>query len=374
MHTFADPLKRAVQMAANRPAAIHDGAVFTYEEFHRRCGQLVAVLRELGIRPGERVAILANTCNQYLETYVGVPAAGMVVVPLNTRHAEPELRYALEDSGSSVLLTDRDPGVFADVVDHVISIPGDYEAHLENAEPAALGAGVVETDLAGLFYTGGTTGLSKGVMLSHRNLIANTFNWLACVPQFPNDRSLIMAPLFHAAGSNGVLGAIWNGSCQITLGVFDPGAALDLIAEHGVTETLAVPTMLAAIAEEQHARPRNVDSLRLIAHGGSPIATEIIRRTISAFPAAEMIEVYGATELSPLATVLLEEHKLVDDKRGRSCGRPMVGNEILVLHVLRRQRDVDSKENFRVDPAPQSARPNRRGASLSSESAPRCVL
>jgi long-chain acyl-CoA synthetase len=231
------------------------------------------------------------------------------------------------------LLSDRDPGKLADIVDYVISIPDAYESHLSSVEPAELGEGVVETDLAGLFYTGGTTGLSKGVMLSHRNLIANTFHWLACIPQYATDRSLVMAPLFHAAGSNGVLAAIWNGSCQITLGSFDPAAALDLIQEHGVTLTLGVPTMLSAIAEEQHSRPRNVETLRLIAHGGSPIATEVIRRTCSAFPTAAMAELYGATELSPLATVLVDEHKLVDDKRARSCGRPLIGNEIRVLNV-----------------------------------------
>ncbi|MCZ6709299.1 MAG: AMP-binding protein, partial [Gammaproteobacteria bacterium] len=95
--------------------------------------------------------------------------------------------------------------------------------------------------------------------------------------------------------------------------------------------TLGVPTMLAALAEEQHIRPRNVDSVRLVAHGGSPIATEVIRRTHSAFPKAALMEVYGATELSPLATILLDEHKLIDDKRARSCGRPVIGNEIRIL-------------------------------------------
>ncbi|NIP16631.1 MAG: AMP-binding protein [Pseudomonadales bacterium] len=342
MLTFADPLRRAVQVAAEETAVIHDGARYSYAEFNRRCGQLVAVLRELGIQHGDRVAILAGNCNQYLETYVGVPAGGMVVVPLNTRHAQPELEYALKDSGARVLLTDRDPGALAAAVDQVISIPDAYESHLAHAEPASLGEGVNETDLAGLFYTGGTTGLSKGVMLTHRNLIANTFNWLACAPHYPSDRTLIMAPLFHAAGSNGVLGAIWNGGCQVTLGAFDPAAALDLIETHGITETLGVPTMLAAIAEEQHARPRRTDTLRLIAHGGSPIATEVIRRTMSAFPTASMMEVYGATELSPLATVLVGEEKLVDDPRARSCGQALIGNEIHILNPAGHR--VDSGE------------------------------
>ena len=273
MHTFADPLKRALQIAPDRTAVISGDAAYTYRELHERCQRLAGALTTLGVARGERVAILAGNGNAYIETYVGVPASGRVVVPLNTRHAEPELEYALTDSGARVLITDRDPGRLGAVVEHVISIPDSYESALAGAEPEALGVGVTEDDLAGLFYTGGTTGKSKGVMLSHRNLIANTFHWLATVPQHADDRFLIIAPLFHAAGSNGVLGSIWTGGCQITLGAFDPEQALDLIERHGVTETLGVPTMLAAMVEAQRGRPRSVGTLRMIAHGGSPIAT-----------------------------------------------------------------------------------------------------
>ena len=108
---------------------------------------------------------------------------------------------------------------------------------------------------------------------------------------------LVMAPMFHAAGSNGILANIWTTGLQVTLDTFDPAMALDLIERHGVTETLGVPTMLAAIAEEQHARPRKTDTLRMIAHGGSPIATEVLRRTHSAFPTRRTLnELYGATD------------------------------------------------------------------------------
>ena len=333
MHTFADPLRRAVQVAPNKTAVISGNSSFTYAEFHERCMRLAGAVHALGVQRGERVAILAANGHAYLETYVGIPAAGMIIVPLNTRHAEPELEYALKDSGARVLITDRDPGRLGAVVDHVISIPDSYESALAGAQPVALGAGVSEDDLAGLFYTGGTTGLSKGVMLSHRNLIANTFHWLATVPQREDDRYLIIAPLFHAAGSNSVLGSIWTAGCQITLDVFDPEVALDLIETHGVTATLGVPTMLAAMAEAQHARPRKTDSLRLMAHGGSPVATEVLRRTHSAFPSAQLAEVYGATELSPLATVLVGEEVLLDSPRARSCGRPMVGNAVRILNI-----------------------------------------
>jgi len=243
----------------------------------------------------------------------------------------PELVYALKDSGANILLTDRtELGELTEMVDEIIRLPSDYEDMLEQSSEAVLGEDPDENALAGLFYTGGTTGASKGVMLTHRNLIANTHNWLAAIPQSSEDRTLIMAPMFHAAGSNGILGAIWLGSCQISLAAFDPKAALDLIEKHSVNITLGVPTMLAALAEEQHSNPRKTDTLEIIAHGGSPIATEVIRRTSSAFPTAQMIEVYGATELSPLATILGHEERLVDDPRARSCGRSAIGNIITI--------------------------------------------
>ena len=331
MYNLASPLERAYQIAASKTAVISGENVYTYAALYRRCRQLVGGLQSLGLQRGDRVAILAGNCNQYIEAYVGIPAGGFVLVPLNTRHAEPELRYALEDSGARVLLTDRHPGTLGSAVDHVISVPDGYESKLAEAEPATLGEGVQENDLAGLFYTGGTTGLSKGVMLSHRNLIANTFHWLASVPQREDDRFLIMAPMFHAAGTIGVLASIWTTGCQIPLGAFDPGAAPDLIERYQVTETVGVPTMLAAMAEEQHANPRRVTSLRILGHGGSPIATRVIQRTHAAFPTARMFEVYGATELSPLATILLGEEKLVDDPRARSCGCPVIGARVRIL-------------------------------------------
>ncbi|MGA0839421.1 MAG: class I adenylate-forming enzyme family protein [Pseudomonadales bacterium] len=331
MLTFADPLRRALQIGADQIAVIDGARRFTFREFNARCERLAGGLYGLGLEPGDRVAILAANSHAYLETYVAVPASGLVVVPLNTRHAEPELRYALEDSGAAVLLTDRDAGSLAASVGRVIRLDAEYEQLLEQATPRPLNQDLDEASLAGLFYTGGTTGQSKGVMLTHRNLIANTYHWLTSAPQDSDDVALVMAPLFHAAGSNGVLASIWSGGAQVTLGAFDPAAALDLIETHRVTLTLGVPTMLSAIAEEQIARPRRVDSVRVIAHGGSPIATEVVRRTVTAFPGAEMVHVYGATELSPLTTTLRHEERWLDSERARSCGQAIMGSDVRIL-------------------------------------------
>jgi len=312
-------------------AAVCGKTRLTYAETWSRCRRLAGGLRGLGLQFGDRVAIWAANSHQYLEVYMAVPAAGLVVVPLNTRHAEPELRYALEDSGTRALITDQDPGGLADIVERVIRIPDAYEALLAGAPEMEIGVDVTEDTLAGLFYTGGTTGASKGVMLSHRNLIANTTNWLIATQQGPNDVYLVMAPLFHAAGSLAVLATVWIGGCQVVQPAFDPAEALDLIASERVTLTLGVPTMIAAMTELQLVEPRDVTSLRFVAHGGSPIATEVVRRAHQAFPNAELCHAYGATETAPLATILRHEHLMVDTDLGRSCGQAVAGVDVRIF-------------------------------------------
>lgn len=331
MPTFIDPLKRALQIGADRTAVLHDGDRTSYRELWTRCRKLAGMVSGKGAEPGDRIAILAANSPQYLEMYVGLPAAGFVIVPLNTRHAEPELRYALEDADAKLLITDRDPGGLSDLVDAVISLPDEYETLLDEADEMELGVGVTEDTLAGLFYTGGTTGASKGVMLSHRNLISNTLHNMTISQPSQGDLWLIMAPMFHAAGTNGVLTAIWSANCQIPLQEFDPATTLDLIERHRVTHTLGVPAMIAATTELQLREPRDTTSLQLILHGGSPIATEVVRRAHKAFPSAEFAHVYGATETSPLVTGIRNEQLCLDEPRGRSCGQTLIGVQLKIV-------------------------------------------
>lgn len=332
MHTLADPLRHAARHYADNPAIICGDIRMNYAEMTARCRRLGGALRALGLAPGDRVAILAANSHQYIETYMTVPAAGFAVVPLNTRHADVELVYALQDSGAKILLTDRAPGDLAAHVERVIQIPDGYEALIGEAGEIELGEGVTEQTLAGLFYTGGTTGASKGVMLSHRNLIANCHNWTAIAQPTSEDISTVMAPLFHAAGTNSVIASIWSGGTQLVIPAFNPIEILDQISRERATQTLGVPIMIAALAEEQHANPRDVSSVRTVAHGASPIATEVIRRAIEAFPDAEFIHVYGATELAPLATGLRHEERMPHSDMLRSCGQAVPGVAVRVVN------------------------------------------
>jgi long-chain acyl-CoA synthetase len=330
MATMISPLRRATQVAADRTAVVCGDVRLSYAEMAERCGRLAGALRALGVEAGDRVAIVSPNCHRYLEVYQAVPGAGMVLVPLNHRHSEAELRYALEDSGTKVLFAGRPLDDVPPCVEHVVALDDAYEALIASAPAAELSDEVLETDLAGLFYTGGTTGTSKGVMLTHRNLVANAMHMQMCWAFSPETVWLVAAPLFHLAGSIAVLSTVWNAGRHVVLPAFDPAAALDLVEREGVTATLVVPSMLAAMNEEQRARPRDVSSLRLVSFGGAPSATETLRRAHEVFPGASLLHLYGATETAPIATSLPGVERFLDAPQARSCGQPAVGVDVEV--------------------------------------------
>ena len=222
---MASPLARATRVGADRTAVACGDLRLSYAEMDERCRRLVGGLRSLGLEAGDRVAVVGPNCHRYLEIYQAVPGGGMVVVPLNSRHTQGELRYALEDSGARVLFTGRGTDGLDGSVEHVVDLADGYESLLASS-PAdvELDLDLPETTLAGLFYTGGTTGAAKGVMLTHRNLIANTFHFIAICPFTVATRWLIIAPLFHAAGSMAVLATVWNTGRNVVLPAFDAAA------------------------------------------------------------------------------------------------------------------------------------------------------
>jgi long-chain acyl-CoA synthetase len=142
---------------------------------------------------------------------------------------------------------------------------------------------------------------------------------------------LLVAPMFHLAGTLGVLATTWHAGRQVVMRAFDAAAALDLIERERVTVTQVVPSMLAAMCDEQLDRPRDVSSLRHLTFGGAPSATETLRRARRAFPDAEMMTMYGATETAPLVTALPGLHRLLDGPQAHSCGRPLIGVQARVV-------------------------------------------
>jgi long-chain acyl-CoA synthetase len=329
MYTFAAPLDRALHIAADSCAVVSGDRRRTYAELGSRCRRLAGALRRLGLAPGDRVGVIGLNSDRYLELYLGVPAAGFVLVPVNSRLAAAEMRAILHDAGVSVLFTD---GAYPGAADErAITMPGDYEDLISAADEAPLGEGVAEDDLAVLFYTSGTTGAAKGAMHSHRSLVSSSLHFMATWPFDQDTRWLVSSPMFHTGGTIAMIATVWSGGTHVMMPSFEPNLALDLVERERVTHTLLVPTMLAAAASAQLARPRDVSSLRYLSHGASPITNETLKRTRQAFPGAELLHVYGTTETTPITTLLPHEERILDTPRVASCGQPAVGVDVRVV-------------------------------------------
>src|SRR5579862_1337540 len=247
MTTLISPLRRATEVGRASIAVRCRATQLTYNETFDRCRRLVGALQALGLERGDRVAVVSPNCHRYLELYQAVPGAGFRIVPLNPRLSVTELRYALSDSGAKVLFTAIGEQGLTDLVEHVIDLGDGYESLLGSAKPAEFPEDLSGNEIAGLFYTGGTTGLAKGVMLTHQNLLANAMHFSMCWPFTSDTRWLVVAPMFHLAGSIAVLPTVWNAGQNVLLPSFNPASALDVIEERAITATLVVPTMLAAM-------------------------------------------------------------------------------------------------------------------------------
>jgi long-chain acyl-CoA synthetase len=327
-NVMAASLERGLSSCPAAPAIICGTAEFTYTEFTSRVRRLAGALRTLGLKPGDRVAAVSTNCHRILELYIGVPAAGLIFVPLSPRLGRNEIRHALKDSGASLVFTDQDglDGVGGDFY----SLVHDYDSLISGAEEAAFSD--VEADtVATIFYTGGTTGGAKGVKLTHHNLACNAETWTSEWSFDEDVRWALIAPMSHLAGTNAILTTVAHAGCHVVLPSFSAAGALDLIERWQVTATLVVPTMLAAMAEEQRVMARDVSSLANLSHGGSPISTDTLRRAHEMFPYAGLMEIYGTTETAPNITFLPREENLLNSPKIRSCGRPVPGVEIAVV-------------------------------------------
>jgi long-chain acyl-CoA synthetase len=330
MYTFAQPLNRALGTAAGSIAVVCQDNRRTYGELGSRCRRLAGAMRKLGLAPQDRVGVIALNSDRYLELYLGLPAAGYVLVPVNSRLAPAEMRAILDDAGVSLVFADADyPGAAG--VGRVLAMPDDYEDLIAAAGEMPLGEGVAETDLAALFYTSGTTGAAKGAMHTHRGLVSSAVHFMATWPFDRQTRWLVASPMFHTGGILATLATVWAGGAHVIMPRFDAEWAVDLIEREAITHTLLVPTMLAAAVDAQLARPRNVGSLRYLSHGASPISAETLRRTRQAFPGAELLHVYGTTETTPITALLPHEERVLDTPLVHSCGQPAVGVEIRVV-------------------------------------------
>jgi acyl-CoA synthetase (AMP-forming)/AMP-acid ligase II len=337
-------LHRAVQQRPDEIMTIFGQRRRTFREAADRVARLAGALRAVGVGDGDRVAMLSLNSDRYSEYLLAVPWAGAVLNPVNTRWSAAEIAYSLRDSDSRVLLADDAfgpmlpalraafPGL-ATVI-HAGDGPAPsgalgYEDLIETAEPVA-DARRGGSELAGVFYTGGTTGFPKGVMLSHDNLGISWLGSAACgYLAGPDSRTLHTAPMFHLADMAAWGITVQAGGTHVILPSFDPPAVLATIAEHRVTDALLVPTMIQLLVDHPEVSQFDLTSLRSVLYGASPMTRAVLERAMKALPGAAFTQAYGMTELAPVATLLSP----ADHQAGHllSAGRAALHAEVRVV-------------------------------------------
>jgi long-chain acyl-CoA synthetase len=320
MH-LTQALARGVQTKATRTALVSGDERRTWREFHERVTRLAGALVALGLKPNDRVAMLADNGFPYFEYHYGVPWAGGIIVPLNTRLSDQELVYILNDSGARILILGREYAdrraalLAARSVETVITLgveggEFDYESLLTQHAPTP-DLRRSGDDLFAIIYTGGTTGRPKGVALSHANLVANT---LAVIPinEFHEDMVYLHnSPLFHTSGSARLLASVTVLATNIILPRFEPALVLRAIEEHRVSHIILVPTMLNRLLNCPEFGTTDLSSLKNCVYGASIMPEALLRRALEVLPGVRFAQSYGMTELSPAATVLAPKYHVL---------------------------------------------------------------
>ncbi|MFT4539714.1 MAG: fatty-acyl-CoA synthase [Planctomycetota bacterium] len=328
-------LERARALFGEEEAVAFRGVRRSYSELYERAGNLAGWLVEAGVRPGDRVAVLAKNEPAYLELYFAAARCGAVLCPLNVRLAPIELAGILVQSRPRLLFYGEALGQLAarslvcleeagERLPRLVTLPGieleeqtgaevesltqgrgnsEYERWVEQAAPVTDPFGLIAGDaVAQLYFTSGTTGQPKGVMLTHRNVWTHAMAAVAELGFDDSDRWGHVAPLFHLADAWACFAITWVGGTHLFQPDFEAKTVLQAFEEERVTATNLVPVMLQHLLDEARRCEVQTTSLRLMLSGGAPIAPAAVRRIVDTF-ACEYIQTYGMTETSPFLTL-----------------------------------------------------------------------
>lgn len=346
-----DRLLEHARRTPERPALSDGETTLSYGDLAREAMAAAGELAAAGVAPGERVGLLLPNVLEFPVFYYGTLAAGAVAVPLNTRLTPHELDYIVRDAGLSALVAD--PAYWGTVEAIRPALAGLRRLLVRGADAPA---GAVPTaaarraaplsaprapvaDLAQVLYTSGTTGLPKGAMMRHGNVLFNARSCERCIGYRADDVTLIAVPLFHVTGLNTQLVALHAvGGVVSLLAEYKADRFLARLEADRVTAAVAVPTIFTLLLVNPN-RPRtDLSRLRLVAYGGAPIAPETVRQLAEALGVAQF-NLYGLTETSSLATVLPSADAL---RKLGSVGLPVP--EVRVRVVDDEGRDLPTGE------------------------------
>jgi long-chain acyl-CoA synthetase len=350
---IAQGLAHTKKVFGTREAVVCGDTRYSWHDFDQRTDALARGLAALGVQRGDRVAVLMLNCHRYLELYYACARMGAVIVPLNIRLARPEIVFILNDSEAKILIVDKTFAPYAtgrdtypSVTQVVYSGGDETPAGMINYEDVvsrgtqmqeSVDQEMEDDDLVGLFYTGGTTGRAKGVMLSHKNILSNAINAIIAINYTDRDIYLHSAPMFHLADAGSTFALTMLGARHVFNPMFNPVQVLQTIQAEKITVTVLVPTMVNAVLNHPDVDKYDLSSIRRIVYGASPMPVELLKKGLQKWGQI-FGQGYGMTETSPLLTWLDAPDHITDGipeqvHRLASCGKEILGVEVRVVNA-----------------------------------------
>ena len=354
MYVLGDIPRKHARLDPDKECLVCEDTRLTWSKLNERVNRLANGLASLGVSKDTKVAILALNCHKYIEAYYATAKLGAVAVPLNFRLSPEELTYVINHSDSEVLMVGGDllavareilPGLKGVKAKITLDEPAedwtDYETLLEESSPAEPDVDVDEDDLCQLQYTGGTTGLPKGVMLTHRNYMTSVIGMGLANLFEPGDATLQVLPIFHTAWWP-ILVHHCAGGKGVIIKRFDFDDILGLVQKERVTHINMVPIPLSWILDFPGLDSYDVSSIKYLSYAGAPMPADVMRRCIDKFGPIFQ-QGYGLTEAAPLVTMLMQEDQSrLEGPEELTRRISSAGRESLVTEV--RLVDEDDRE------------------------------
>lgn len=348
----ADQVRRCATLYGDAIAARCDDEVRTFAEIEERSNRLAQALLARGLQHGDRVATWMENSIRCVELDFALAKAGLIRVSLNPRLTAREAQYILQDSDARCFVwgasfDDQVAAATQDTPQLMLRLRAgegapvaatgseDFEQFLAGGAASAPARQVDGEDIYCLFYTSGTTGRPKGVMLSHRSILHVSWNLLMELgPIEIGENILLMQPLSHGAGFF-VLPQWMKGGCSVIMRNFDPAEVMRLAAQHEIEVIKLIPTMLQRILRVPGLAGMKLPKLRALVYGASPMPAEPLKQAIEVFGAGKLVQIYGQSECPVTLTVLPgSEHRLdqAHPERLLSAGRPWSTVEVRVVN------------------------------------------
>jgi len=338
----------------DRDMIVFEGKRWTFNQCNERANRLANALKKMGVVQGDRVGMLQVNCNHYIETYFAVARLGAIFVPLNFRAKTDELSYMIGNAETSVLFVGSR---YLDMVDTMlshlpivrdcVSIDRDdtgklyYEKLISSSPADEFISEIGDDDITILMYTAGTTGRPKGVPLTHDGFVSYVLGNVEPASPEIGERNLLSVPLYHVAGIQAMLAAVYGGRTMVMMRQFDVKEWLENVEREQATRAMLVPTMLKMIIDDPDFNKYDLTSLKVVTYGAAPMPLEVIKKAIEKIPGASFINAFGQTETASTITILGPEDHVIEgteeerDKKLKrltsSIGKPLPDVEVKIV-------------------------------------------